>query len=150
MLATLLREAGEVAEAQGKAEQGGRYYLKGLDIVLDVGGTEEPFEWPAFVPAVEMFVASLGEREIPLATRARLMRHYEFSGDFAKAEDTLFAMLEQDPLNTSILDFGVAFYRRMLEHSDAALANGNLPRTEIEAGLAELQAKQASAAKTTC
>jgi hypothetical protein len=150
MLATLLREAGDVAVAQGAAEQGRRYYLKGLELVLDVGRGDEAFEWPAFVPAVDLLVMSLGDEGIPIPTRARLMQHFELSGDYAKAEDALFAMLEQDPLNPSLLDFGAAFYRRLLDRDDAALANGNLPREEVEAGLAELRAKQADLVKARC
>ena len=71
-----------------------------------------------------------------------LMQHYERLGDFAKAEDALFAMLELQPQNQRALDFGFAFYERLRGQSDAALAAGNLPRTELEAGLGELSRRK--------
>jgi hypothetical protein len=73
-----------------------------------------------------------------MRTQASLMQHYERNGEFAKAEDALCAMLEAEPGNDLILEFGTMFYRRLLVQSDAALARGNLPRAEVEEGLKEL------------
>ncbi len=67
-----------------------------------------------------------------------LMQLHERAGEFAKAENALFAMLDAEPDNAAIVEFGVAFYRRMLGQSDAALTEGTLPRTEVEEGLEEL------------
>jgi hypothetical protein len=36
---------------------------------------------------------------------------------------------------------GVDFYARLRQRSDADLAAGNLPRDEVEAGLAEVRAR---------
>jgi hypothetical protein len=72
-----------------------------------------------------------------------LMRHYEQHGAFAKAEDALFDLLEAEPGNSDALEFGIAFYERLRGQSDMALAKGNLPRQELEAGLAELRQRQA-------
>jgi hypothetical protein len=50
--------------------------------------------------------------------------------------------------NTGVLDFGISFYQRLQGKSDEALLSGNLPRAELEAGLAQLLArKQAQASK---
>ena len=67
-----------------------------------------------------------------------LMQHHERTGEFAKAENALFAMLDAEPGNEAIVEFGVAFYKRMLAQSDAALMEGKLPRAEVEEGLKEL------------
>jgi hypothetical protein len=39
---------------------------------------------------------------------------------------------------------GMAFYERLKHQSDEVLESGNLPRDEVEAGLAELQVYQSS------
>jgi len=70
------------------------------------------------------------------------MQHHERTGEFAKAENALFALLDADPDNAAIVEFGVAFYKRMQAQSDAALAEGALPRSEIEEGLHELLQRQ--------
>ena len=67
------------------------------------------------------------------------MEHYERTGQFGKAEDALFAILDSDVTGDLALNFGISFYERLLGQSDARLIEGNLPRVEVEAGLAELR-----------
>jgi len=51
-------------------------------------------------------------------------------------------MLDTEPSNDAIVDFGIAFYQRLLTQSDAALNEANLPRAEVEEGLKEFQQRQ--------
>ncbi|HEY5914936.1 MAG TPA: DUF6483 family protein [Verrucomicrobiae bacterium] len=139
MLTALLKEAGDSAAAQGQADKSRAFYLKGLDLLLGVLAEAGVSDWPGFAPQVAMFTSVLGDAALPLPTLAGLMRHYECGGEFAKAEDALFAMLEAEPQPEGLLEFGTAFYERLRGQADAALAAGNLPRAELEAGLAELR-----------
>jgi hypothetical protein len=143
MLATLLKGNGDVLIGQGRLEESRLYYLKGLHLLLEVFGRSEVTERPDFVPAVEAFLTGLSDAPLPLATRAMLMQHYERTGEFARAEDLLFTLLEAEPERIELLDFGTVFYRRLLGRSDSALTAGNLPRSEVQAGLAELDARRA-------
>lgn len=142
MLTALLKEAGDVAVGEEKADESRLCYLKGLHLLLDTLVQGEVSDYPAFVPRVETFVAALEDAGLPLATRALLMQHYERTGEFGKAEDMLFTMLESEPEQSGLLDFGILFYERLKAHSDTALAEGNLPRAELEAGLAELKLRK--------
>jgi len=54
----------------------------------------------------------------------------------------LFAMLDAGPNNERLMEFGCAFYRRLLAQSDTALSDANLPRTEVEEGLKQLEARR--------
>jgi hypothetical protein len=143
MLTALLKEAGDVAARQERAEESRSCYLKGLHLLLETLAREEVFDFPDFVPRVEMFAAALRDSPLPLKTQALLMQHYERSGEFAKAEDALFAMLEAEPGNAGLVEFGISFYERLQRQSHAVLAAGNLPRPEIEAGVAELRKRRA-------
>lgn len=143
MLATLLKTNGDLLASQGKLQESRRYYLKGLHLLLETFGRNEITEHPGFVPAVEAFLTGLRDAPLPLETGVMLMRHYEQAGEFAQAEDTLFDLLEAEPANAALLDFGTAFYRRLLGLSNDALAAGNLPRAEVEAGLAEVDKRNA-------
>ena len=142
MLATLLKTNGDLATSQGRLEEGREYYLKGLQLLLDTLGRNEVTERPDFVPTVEAFLTGLRDAPLPLPTSAMLMRHYERIHEFAKAEDVLFALMDLEPSNVELLEFGAAFYRRLLRLSDDALTAGNLPRAEAQAGLAEIQNRQ--------
>jgi len=139
-LTTLLKEAGDIAVAEGRTVESRACYLKGLHLLLDSLARANAFEQPEFVPKVELFVDALDE--IPLQTSVLLMEHYERTGQFAKAEDSLFAILDAEPENTAALEFGISFYNRLLGQTDSQLNDGNLPRAEVESGLAELHDRQ--------
>ena len=70
------------------------------------------------------------------------MQHFEQIGSFGKAEDQLFEIIATEPNNPAVLDLGIGFYQRLLQENDPVLQEGNLPRTEVEAGLAELQERR--------
>ena len=142
MLTALLKEAGDVAALEERAEESRSCYLKGLHLLLETLAHEEVSAFPEFVPRVEMFAAVLRDSTLPLETQALLMQHYERSGEFAKAEDALFAMLEAEPGNAGLVEFGASFYKRLQGQSDAALEAGNLPRPELAAGLVELRKRR--------
>ena len=142
MLSTLLTEAGDVAAAEGREDESRECYLKALHLLLDVLARNEAFECPGFVPKVETLVAALQSAPLPVRSAAMLMRHYERAGEFAKAEDALFAMLDAEPDNQAIVEFGITFYERLRSQSDAALNAANLPRAEVEDGLEKLQGRR--------
>jgi len=139
IIATLLAEAGDVAAGKDQSAAGRECHLKALHLLLDVLGRDEVFECPGFVPKVELLRERLRNGPLPLRTLALLMQHYERTGEFAKAEDELFAMLDAEPDNDTIKEFGIEFYQRLLAQSDATLAAANLPRAEVEDGLKKLQ-----------
>jgi Family of unknown function (DUF6483) len=146
LLVALLQEAGDSAALQERAYSSHTYYLKGLHLLLDVMAAGDVFEWPEFVPKVESLLVGLGGSLLPSRTQAMLMHHYERTGQFAKAEDTLFAILDAEPAHPKVLEFALAFYQRLQGQTNAALNAGNLPRQEVEAGLAEVKLRMQRAA----
>lgn len=144
MLATLLKEAGDAAAAEGKLDEARDCLLKSLHLLLGELGTDDVSECPAFVPKIEALAAALrGDGQpLPMRTCAMLMQYYERAGEFARAEDALFAMLEAEPDNGRVMDFGIAFYHRLLAKSDDALMVAGLPRVEVEEGLKELESRR--------
>jgi tetratricopeptide (TPR) repeat protein len=139
MLVSLLKEAGDLFAAQEKTDESRASFLKGLRLLLLALAGQEAHDCPEFVPKVELFVGVLQDDALPLETEALLMQHFERIGEYAKAEDALFAMLELEPNNQRIAEFGIAFYERLEGESDTRLMEGNLPRHELEAGMAELR-----------
>jgi hypothetical protein len=94
---------------------------------------------PDFAPPREHLLELLHGFSLPSRTRAGLLALYEAEGAYARAEDTLFELLADEPANNELRQSGVAFYERILAHDDAALTAGGLPRPEAEASLAELR-----------
>ena len=134
--------------AQNRIDEGRSCYLKGINLLLETLAHSDPSDFPDFVPKIEAFVIALKDTPLPLNTQARLMQHYEQVGAFGKAEDVLFGMIESEPNEPGLLDFGIAFYQRLARQSDASLNDGNLPRAEVNAGLAELERRNANAVRS--
>jgi hypothetical protein len=141
ILTALLQEAGDVAAAQDQGDEARVCYLKALHLLLDTVTRGGDGEFPEFVPKVEALMAALHEAPLPAPTQVLLMQHFERTGQFAKAEDALFALLESAADNPHVAGFGAAFYRRLLGLSDESLAAGNLPRAEVEEGLRSLECR---------
>jgi hypothetical protein len=139
LLISLLQEAGEIAAAEGRSADAREIHLKALHLLLDVSAQDDAGAQPAFVPRAEALVQSLAEAPMPVRTQVLLMRHYENTGQLAKAEDTLFSILDATKDDPASLEFGAAFYERILRQNDAMLQAGNLPRAEAEEGSRELQ-----------
>ncbi len=143
MLATLLKTKGDLLAGQDRLEESRAYYLKGLHLLLGTVSRSEIMDRPDFAPTVEAFLTGLRDSPLPLETGGLLMRHYEQAREFANAEDALFGILDAAPASVELLDFGKLFYQRLLGLSDRVLAEGNLPRPEVQAGLAELERRKA-------
>ena len=143
LVISLLQEAGEIAKAEGRPAVAREIYLKALHLLLDVSAQDEAGKHPAFVPRAEELVNALAGAPMPVRTQVLLMRHYESTGQWAKAEDTLFSILDATKDDPASLEFGAAFYQRILGQNEAMLLAGNLPRAEAEEGLRELQRRNA-------
>jgi hypothetical protein len=144
MLVTLLKTQGDLLVGQGRVAASRAYYLKGLHLLFEVFGRTEPADRPDFVPTLETFLAALAAAPLPVMTNAMLMQHYERLGEFARAEDALFEILDAEPAKIELLEFGRLFYQRLLRLEDPALNSGNLPRAEVLSGLAELEERKAN------
>jgi hypothetical protein len=136
MLVALLQQAGEAHATADRDAEAEECWLKALNLLLILQMQDIDFELPEFVPTIDLLRSQLGE--LPLRTNAALWRHYERIGMYAKSEDALFALLAAEPDNDVLKTEARAFYQRLLRQSDSALESGNLPRAEVEEGLAKI------------
>jgi hypothetical protein len=146
LVISLLQEAGDIAAGEGRMAEAREIYLKALHLLLDISAQDDPNGHPAFVPRAEVLVQCLAGEPLPLRTQVLLMQHYESTGQLAKAEDRLFSVLDATKDDPASIEFGAAFYQRILRQNDAMLVAGNLPRAEAEEGSRDLQRKKAEAA----
>jgi hypothetical protein len=75
---------------------------------------------------------ALRHAETANALKLELMWFYELCGLYAKAEDTLFELV--DSARPGMRNVGMEFYRRLMDKEDVLLAIGNLPREEVVEG----------------
>jgi hypothetical protein len=139
-LATLLRASGDVVAAQGDGATAAEAYHKSLLLLLDSVLRDPSLALPDGVPTVEALDADLASYALPAATQRELLLYYEQAGAYAKAEDIIWSMLQSAPGDCTIVEAGRALYARLQLLDDAALSAGNLPRDEVDGGLADLDA----------
>lgn len=137
LLGAILRERAELSVAQGNPDEAADFAAKALRVDLMVLVEEEHDDERARA-ALDPLLGLLADYEIPGSLKEQLWLFHERQGEFADAEDWLFALLESQP---TMLPEGIAFYERLAALPDEALRRGDLPRDEVVAALAELRAR---------
>jgi len=130
--ADLLAEAGQAAEAATR-------YRRALGLAAYLASHTGSLPDPALAGRL----AARAE-DLDLAPRQRLYlcRLQEGLGRYADAEDSLFAVIDDDADGVATIDQGIAFYQRLLAREDDDLEAGGLPRDEVRAALSELLRRQ--------
>lgn len=136
--AELLRLVGTVGENQHHDNTAYRCYTTSLSLFLELLFRESETLPKEYYDHIEHLIGKLSSYELPQELQKRLFRYYDISGDYAAAEDILFEVVKK---NKGFIEEGIRFYERLRKKSDQVLESGNLPRDEIEAGLAELLRK---------
>ncbi|MFW5966911.1 MAG: DUF6483 family protein [Persicimonas sp.] len=72
-------------------------------------------------------------------SQINLISYNEKLGRFADAEDALWKGLDVSGNHPDVLKRGLAFYEHLRKQADGRLEKGDLPRDEVEEGLADLE-----------
>lgn len=141
MLALLLRGEADTRRALGDAARADDRARKAVAAAL-AALAEDPAAARA-AETIDALAPQLRASGAPPDLADALWAHYERAGRFARAEDWLFTLLDAAPAPPDLLARGLAFYARLAARDDRTLDAGDLPRDELAAGLAELQARLA-------
>ncbi|PYV86201.1 MAG: hypothetical protein DMG90_21755 [Acidobacteria bacterium] len=137
-IAIMLKAEGQIYEDQRNTNESYYRYLKSLYLFLKALQYEPLEDHAQFSTEIRELLAKLEDYELPDNLKQQLFRYYEYSGEYAKAEDTLFELLETHPADQKIRAQGIAFYKRLLAKSDADLQAGDFSRSEVRKGIAQL------------
>ena len=137
-IATMLKAEGQIYEDQGNTNESYYRYLKSLYLFLTALQYQPIEDHTQFSTEIKELLAKLEDYELPDNLKQQLIRYYEHSGQYAKAEDILFELLETHPADQEIRAQGIAFYKRLLAKSDADLQAGDFSRSEVHEGIAQL------------
>jgi hypothetical protein len=140
-IASLLKSEGEIYESQDNTQASYYRYHKALYLFLTLILHEPVPDDSNVYGDIDTLSNALEDYELPTPTKILLFAYYEQSGNYARAEDTLFDLLETDAeirQTSSLRERGQAFYMRLRAKSDADLLNGNFSREEVEEGIVQL------------
>lgn len=138
----LLAEAANAFDARHRPGDAYAGRLQALGLLIGLAADDPHADLPAFAADLDALLAALRPHELPARTWQQLWRFFERRGEFGRAEDALFALLEQEPDTPGLVEMGLEFYRRLLKRHDDELEAGNLPRDEVEAGMVELESRR--------
>lgn len=109
--------------------------------LFEAGEHERALDWGRKAEELsEEAFNTLGQDVLPIyvVSQINLISYFERMGRFADAEDALWKALEVSGNDPEIVRRGKAFYENCRKHADNKLEAGDLPREEVEEGLAEL------------
>lgn len=139
VLAAVLEQLGIVFLDKNQPDIARDCFVKALHLIVGLklrGAAPQLIE---HAPTLERLTDRLRQMVVPERTWASLVLLFEREGKYAKAEDALFTLLDSAPDNREAIELGIEFYKRLGVLSDETLEAGDLPRTEVAAGLAELE-----------
>jgi tetratricopeptide (TPR) repeat protein len=142
-LADLLTIEGQAYAMKGDYVESQRRYCKALHVLIDTYLAMSFDKSTDHTERVDQLISLSVDADLPAETLARVFNYYERVGQFARAEDTLYELLDHavdDDAYNAWADDGEAFYSRLLAHDDYTLKAGGLPRDEVREGLAKLTA----------
>ncbi len=86
------------------------------------------------------------ESQYTVELNKNIFEYYKLAGEYAKAEDLLFKILDEVidlEVKSDLINDGINFYMYLLENkTDSELLHGNLPRNEVIDGLNILRGNQ--------
>ncbi len=131
----VLYAEGRVYESAG--DRGGSHlrYQRSLHFLLEALNEDPDLSPAPYEERISELLDRLRDVELPRAVMLKLFRFYESRGAYALAENILFDLADTTP--ETVRDEGRRFYERLLKKTDEELAQGNLPRSEVEEGLQE-------------
>lgn len=134
LLAELLNLAAGVYDEQPDDGSSAGLSSKALRLYLEAFAAD-PELLEHYAPRLEGLEAKLSDYTLPAELERQRFAYYTRQGIYAKAEDSLFELLDRGEAELSSAE---DFYRELERRSDAELRAGGLPREEVEEGLANV------------
>ena len=132
--AELLKEYADVNELNGKDNR--NIILKSLNLYIEAILSKELPEPEKYYTKINELISFIDESELQDELNFKIIDYYEFSGQYSKAEDMIFELIENN--NKDIIDRSVSFYKKLQHRTDEELESGNLSREEVNDALEEI------------
>jgi hypothetical protein len=139
ILGMLLKEDAELSFARGDRTEVTDLQIKAFNLLMTAFLGSRDGVVPSHRTSLDELLGALSGVQLPLHISQKLVEYCELTGRYDKAEDVLFALIDDDPAH---IPKALAFYERLLTKSSDELSRGNLPRSEVEEAIQELEQRQ--------
>lgn len=134
-MAILLHEEGDIYGDRDDVPQALPRMQKALRLYLEAWERSDTLRHET-IPGLDQTITWMSGYPMTPDTRLLLLDYLEEKGRFDEVENLVLDWVEGE--SDEAFDYADAFYRRLLERSDAELIVGGLTRDEVRAGLDDL------------
>lgn len=139
ILGELLKLDGDIGKQEGDTNKSIDLYIKAFNIFIKAMSIDKDTCLEISSKSISYISNEISEYELAFDALYSLFKYSEFLGNYAKAEDTLYELLEATDTELDMVAEAITFYKKLLTKSDEELIAGNLPREEIEDALKQLK-----------
>ena len=137
--AELLKEYGDILGEKERINESIDIYIKSLWLYLETILTKELPEPEIYYDRINFMIKNLTTPETDTDLKLKIFEYYEFSGQYSKAEDVLFELMDSD--TEGIKAKALKFYERLQLKTEEELVNGNFSREEVEESIEEIKSR---------
>lgn len=137
--AELLKEYGDILGEKERINESMDIYIKSLWLYLETILTKELPEPEVYYDRINFLIKNLTSSETETDLKKKIFQYYEFSGQYSKAEDVLFELMDSD--TEGIKDKALKFYERLQKKTDEELGKGNFSHGEVEESIEEINSR---------
>lgn len=137
--AELLKEYGDILGEKERINESIDIYIKSLWLYLETILTKELPEPEVYYDRINFLIKNLTTPETDTDLKLKIFEYYEFSGQYSKAEDVLFELMDSD--TEGIKAKALKFYERLQLKTEEELVNGNFSREEVEESIEEIKSR---------
>ena len=138
VVADLVKAEGDIHAEQGKSQSAYWSYLRAFNLYLEVVLNMEAEDISEPVDKIEALLPLLKDSELPAETLFAWFAYDERVGNYARGEHVLDRMAQIPGLASEMQEELQAYYRRLLDKSNAELERGGLSRVQINQRLVNL------------
>lgn len=139
IISALLYEEGRLYDNAGNTSEAAKRYFKGFSIILNIFTLNLDCEIEGYKTAAGNLAEAVETFELLPEEQKKLFTYYYLTGNFAKAEDYLYSLLDIPEEHLYAEKTMHEFYTNLLDKTDEELLNGNLIRAEILEALSRLE-----------
>jgi len=132
ILSELLRAQADLDQAREDLDAAFDHRLKALQLKLLVADLTGSPDFPEPFTPVDQHADQLEEYLLPPETQAALFAYYEANGQYARAEEALFDLIEDSPEPAQMVAAGLRFVERLRQKTPAQLQAGELEPGDLD------------------
>lgn len=129
--AALLYEEGKIYRNSKDFNEAYKRFFKGFSLILNIFTLDLDCEIEGYKKTAADLAAAIEGFELFPSEQKKLFTYYNSTGNYSKAEDYLYELLDSKEENSFAKESLKEFYNNLLTKNDEELINGNLPRGEI-------------------